>query len=513
MNIETQTNNKRIAQNTILLYIRMIVITLISLYTSRIVLRCLGVSDYGIFNVVGGVIGILNYINALLAGGTSRFLTVQLGVGNVVELKKTFSTAFLLCLTAAFLIFLFGETIGLWFVNSQLNIDSSRMVALNWVYQAALFTSALTVVQSPFSASVISHEKMNVYAIISIIDAVIKLVLVTSLSFFGGDKLIIYSIMLLGIAIANAFMYQIYCRRCFEETTVSPRLYRDLIKDMFTYSGWNMIGAFAGVLTNYGVNIVLNIFFGTVVNAGRGVALQINGVVQQFYTNFQLASRPQIFKYYAQGKNEEMFKLMRNNSKYSAMLLLLILVPVAFNIDGLLSLWLGIVPEYTKVFVWLSLAYCFFCAIEAPMGFVMHAVGKMKLPNCVNSIMNLTVFPLSYISFKCGLSPYWGSVYTALVVLFSIGTDFWMLKKLTNGFSASLFIKDVLVPVIKIIIICCVLPVFLTRLAVGGIIDTLLICMVDFLYVSIVVFYLGLSKQMRAKLINNIYQKCHIVRK
>lgn len=504
MDTDIQSNNRRIAKNTLLLYVRMIVLALVNLYASRVVLQCLGVSDFGLFDVVGGVIGMLNYLNTLLAGGTSRFLTIPLGAGDMERQKRAFATAGFLCLMTAVLILLLGETVGLWFVNTHLNVEASRLTALNWVYQCALATSVLTVIQSPFTASVIAHEKMGVYAAISVADAVLKLALVMMLTWSEGDRLILYAQMLLAVSIFDAVAYQVYCRRHFEEARVTFRAEASLVRDMCSYSGWNMIGAFAGVMTNYGVNIVLNIFFGTMVNGARGIAMQVNGLVQQFYSNFQMASRPQIFKYYSQHNEPEMFRLIVNNSKYSAYLLLLVLVPVGFNIHGLLGLWLGQVPQYTVGFVWLSMVYCLLCAIEAPLGQGMHAIGKMKLPNCVNSLMNLMVFPLSYLCFHMGMSPYMGSVLTSAVVACSLVTDMWLLKHLSPVFSPLQYVRGVYPDVVRVLVCASLVPMALWWLRTDTVLNTLLLTLADFCYVVVVIVYVALPRHIRGVLLGRI---------
>ena len=298
-------NNKRLAKNTVYLYLRMILTMAIGLYTSRVVLKTLGVSDYGVYNVTGGLITMLTYVNTILAGGTSRFLTIALGKNNPKELKKTFSTTITLAMASALLVLLLGETFGLWFVNTQLNIDPMRMEAANWVYQCALLSAALTITQSPFSASIISHERMDVYAYMSIFDVTMKLLIVYALVMFDFDKLKLYALLMLGVNFLNILIYRTYCIRKFKECTMHFSFDVQLFKSMFSYSSWNMIGMFSVFLIDQGLNMVMNIFFGTIVNAARGVAEQVNNIVRQLYSSFQTPCRPQIMKYYAAGEIKE----------------------------------------------------------------------------------------------------------------------------------------------------------------------------------------------------------------
>ena len=404
MSVESE-NNKRIAKNTIYLYIRMILVMAVSLYTSRAVLKILGVSDYGVYNVLGGIIGMLGYVNNVLAGSTSRFLTIDLGRGNREALKKTFSMSNSLCLLSVLIFLLLGETIGLWFINNELNIDSSRMAAANWVYQCALISSALTVLQTPYTASVIAHEKMSVYAYMSIFDIFMKLLIVYALLFFDIDKLILYSILLVVVNILNIVIYRFYCYKNFQETNINLYFEKKKFVEMFSYSGWNMIIIFANMLNNFGLDILLNKFFGVVVNAARGLALQINSVVSRFYTNFQTASLPQITKYYSTGNIKEMSNLINNTSKLSAYLILCLIIPIWFNIEGLLSIWLVEVPEYTNWFARIIMLSTFCSAVDRPVGIGIQAVGKMKLPNLTVSLLYISIFPIGYIMMKLGAGP------------------------------------------------------------------------------------------------------------
>lgn len=500
MSTQTSDNNKRIAKNTVYLYFRMMVTVLVSLYTSRVILKTLGVSDFGVYNVMGGIIGMLGYVNSLLAGGTSRFLTIGLGKNDLPRLKMIFTTSFTLCLASAVLILVLGETIGLWFVNTQLNIEPSRMEAANWVYQCALFSSALTVVQTVFTASIISHEKMSIYAYMSILDVVFKLGIVFMLLWFDFDKLKLYALLMFIVNTVVFIVYYLYCKLNFKEICTRIVLNKELFKEMFSYSSWNMIGGFSGVLNNYGINILLNIFFGTIVNASRGVALQVNNLVQQFYSNFQMASQPQIMKYYAQGKISEMSHLIVNNSKYCSLILLCPIIPIFIYVDKLLYIWLGQVPEYCSSFVRITLIYTFLCSIDAPIGMGIHAVGKMKLPNCTTAIVNFMNFPIVYLVIKLGANPIVSYCFTLTALPINICIDLFILKKYT-GFPVTDFVRKALIPIAYIAIIGAVLPIAISYFLPDTIIMTILKCVISAIYVAIVIFFLGLSERIRNKVL------------
>ena len=500
MSTQTSDNNKRIAKNTVYLYFRMMVTVLVSLYTSRVILKTLGVSDFGVYNVMGGIIGMLGYVNSLLSGGTSRFLTIGLGKNDMVRLKMIFSTSFTLCVASALLILLLGETIGLWFVNTQLNIDPARMDAANWVYQCALFSSALTVIQTVFTASIISHEKMSIYAYMSILDVVFKLGIVFMLLWFDFDKLKLYALLMFVVNSIVFFVYYLYCKLNFEEIKTKFSLNKELFKEMFSYSSWNMIGGFSGVLNNYGINILLNIFFGTIVNASRGVALQVNNLVQQFYSNFQMASQPQIMKYYAQGKIADMSHLIVNNSKYCSLILLCPIIPIFIYVDKLLYIWLGQVPEYSSSFVRITLIYTFLCSIDAPVGMGIHAVGKMKLPNCTTAIVNFMNFPIVYFVIKLGANPIVSYCFTLTALPINICIDLFILRKYT-GFSVATFVRKALIPIGYIALIGILVPLTISYLLPDTVVMTILKCIISALYVAVVIFFLGLSKGMKNKIL------------
>ena len=497
-------NNKRIAKNTIYLYIRMLLVMAVSLYTSRVVLRVLGVSDYGVYNVMGGIIGMLGYVNTLLSGATSRFLTIDLGKGDLNNLKLTFSISNSLCVVSSISFLILGETVGLWFMNTHLNIDPLRIDAANWVYQCALLSSVFTVLQSPFSASIIAHEKMNIYAYMSIFDVVMKLSIVYILIVFDVDKLKLYSVLLLAVNGVNYVIYSLYARRKFEEASLHLAFNKEKIKEMFSYSGWNMIILFANMLNNYGLNILLNIFFGTIVNAARGLALQVNQVASQLYSNFQTASRPQIMKYYAQGNINGMSNLICNTSKYSGLLLLCLIIPVFCNIDGLLKIWLGQIPEYTSWFVRVILLQTFFSAIDYPVGMGIQAVGKMKLPNLTVSVIYLSVFPLTYIFLKFGAGPITSYVIYIASAPFILLVDLLIFRKYT-GFDIILFMRNTLFPLLKVIIVSIVMVIPVSIFWDDeGILTILCKTVVMALCVCISAFIFGLPKGIKDSILNKI---------
>ena len=317
----TSANNKRIAKNTLLLYVRTLFVMVVSLYTSRVVLNTLGVSDYGIYNVVGGVVTMFGFINSSMTSATQRYITFALGKGDMTQLQKVFCTALQIHVFISVLIIVLGETVGLWFMYTQMQIPESRMDAAFWVLQCSIISTAIMIISVPYNADIIAHEKMSAFAYISILEVVLKLAVVFLLLVFSYDKLILYAFLILMVQLLIRFCYSYYCNRHFEESKYHHVWDKTLFKEMTGFAGWSMFGNLSGVLFGQGLNMLLNVFFGPVVNAARAVSVQVQGAIQQFVGNFQMALNPQITKTYATGKMDDMHKLMYRSARFSFYLL------------------------------------------------------------------------------------------------------------------------------------------------------------------------------------------------
>ena len=355
MPINNNENNKRIAKNTLLLYVRMLFTIIVGLYTSRIVLNTLGVNDYGLYNVVGGIVSMLGFLNSAMTAASQRFISFELGKQNKQKLEEVFSTSVTIHIIIACIIFITAETIGLWFLNTHMNIATSRMTAANWVYQCSIFTFMISVISVPYNACIVAHEHMKTFAYISIIEVSLKLAIVYLLLILSFDKLIIYAVLLLCVSLIIRMIYGIYCKKKFEECTYRFHFNKKLFLEMFSFAGWSIIGNLGFSLKDQGSNVVLNLFCGTAINAARGVALQVNGIISNFSNNFLMALNPQITKQYATGDIPKSIQLVYAGCRYSFYLLSIISIPVMVNLDYILSLWLGIVPPYTKEFLFLTL--------------------------------------------------------------------------------------------------------------------------------------------------------------
>ena len=399
-------NNKRIAKNTIFLYIRMILLMFVGLYASRVLLSTLGVNDYGLYNVVGGIITMFSFLNSTLSTSTQRFLNIELGKKEYGESKKVFSCSLLLHSILAFIVFLLAETIGLWYVLEMLVVTPGRETAAMYVYQFSIISICIQIIQLPFMSTIIAHEKMNIYAYVSIFEGLTKLGILFAIQLLPYDNLIMYAFFILCIQVSVAIIYNIYCHKNFEEARFNFLYNKSLFNEMLGFSSWNVIGNLASVCNSQGLNLVMNIFFGTAINAARGIAFQVHSLVQQLIGNFQLAVKPQVIKYYAAGQKEEMIKLVFNSAKYSAFLMIITSVPLILEIRPLLHLWLGEYPEYTIIFIQLILFRSIITSMTGNIVMVVHASGYLKNVGLFSGGILLLVLPISYYLLKIGLPPY-----------------------------------------------------------------------------------------------------------
>ena len=399
-------NNIRIAKNTMYMYLRMFVILLVSLYTTRIVFNVLGVQDYGIYNVVGGIIVFFTFINSSLTGATQRYITAELAEGSLETQREVFSTAIVSHLLIGLVIVLLGETIGLWFLNSVMNIPPERMSAANIVYQLSIFSTFLSVLQAPFNATIIAQEKMSVYAYFSIFDVLFKLAVALLIRAIDGDKLVVYALLIFAAGVLNIIIYRIYCYRTFRMCRFSKPQNRSTFKGLFSYTGWALFGTATYVGTNQGVTMLVNYFNGVIVNAAMGVSNQIVSVVSQFVSNFQAAFRPQIVKYYVTKDTAELSKLTIRASRLSAYLILVLLVPICFEIKDFLGLWLGDYPAYAVEFCLLTLFCIYFESICNPLITLITSDKDIRTYQITVSLIYSTNLLFCWIALAAGVVPY-----------------------------------------------------------------------------------------------------------
>ncbi|MBV3431134.1 lipopolysaccharide biosynthesis protein [Prevotella copri] len=496
MSSQTTDNNKRIAKNTLLLYFRMLLMMFVTLFTSREVLDKLGVSDYGIYNVVGGVVAMLGFLNSSMSNAVQRYLSFEIGKNNEAGVNRIFNVSLFAHAGIAVFVFIVMEIVGVWYLNTHMNIPAERMDAANWVLQCSIFTTLFTIVQVPYNAIIISKEQMGIYAYISILEVVLKLLVVYMLAIGNFDKLKLYSVLIMVVTIGIVMIYRCYCTRKYKEAKFKFVKDWNLLKQIVGFASWNMLGELAWVFTGQGVNIILNSFFGPVVNAARGLAEQVNGAVNRFVANFQTAVNPQLIKNYASDQLGEMKTLLFRSTRFSYYLLLALSLPIILKMDFILHLWLKEVPDYTTGFCQLVLVSSLVSTLSNFLAQVARAYGKIRNYQIIVSIFLFLNFPLSYIVLKFGCSP--------LSTMFvNIGVNAMLLfvrLRLTNRMiqmTYGSFIRNVLFPVIIVTSVALVIPLTIYFMLDNSIISFIIVCLVSFVSVGVSTYALGMNANER----------------
>ena len=497
------SNKKRIIKNTGFLYVRMFITMCISFMTTRIVLDKLGVSDYGIYNIVGGFISMFTVLNSILQTGTRRFLALNLGKGDKNVIKETFSTAFVIHLTIACIVTVFIETIGLWFLNYKLNIPPERMSAANWIFQFSMISVFLNITQTPFTAAVTAHERFNVYAFISIFDAIAKVITVYLLVTIPGDKLIIYGLLILIVNFIDICLYRIYCIKHFEECKFSLKINKEIFKEMAQFSGWSTLGHFSAVLNGNGISVILNLFFGTTINAARGLANTVTYTIRQFVDGFITASQPQLIKLYGAGNIPEFHQLIFTVSKYSLFLLSIIVTPVILEIDFVLNLWLDTVPSYTPIFIKITMIICLLSYSNNMLDQGVVASGYIKQLTCITTPMYLLDLPLTYIVLKLGGTPPTAYMVGALPLFLAFLSNLYILKKYTK-FPARKYFLSVFLKNLLLLLIASIIPVYIQSKMPYGIERFLTVCSISVICTITILYCLALDKNTRTMVNNKI---------
>lgn len=454
------SNNQRIAKNTLLLYFRMLFMMAVSLYTSRVVLAALGVEDFGIYNVVGGIITLFSFLNGAMSSSTQRYITFELGRRDMSRLQSVFQTSVNIHLLVAFFILLLGETVGLWFFYEKMVIPTLRMAAAFWVYQFSILTMMVMVVSVPYNAVIVAHERMSAFAYISVFEALSKLGIVYLLYVTKSDRLIVYAALLCLMQLLVRVVYGCYCRRHFEEVRCRWGWNGELFKEMSCFGGWNLWGGFAAVLFSQGLNILLNLFFGPAVNAARGIAVQVQGAVNQFSINFQTAINPQITKSYAVGDYAYMHSLIFRSSRFTFLLLATISLPVLLETEMILQLWLETVPAYTVIFVRLILGITIIDAMAGSLMVAAQATGRVRIYQSVVGGILLFIVPLSYIVLKLGASPWSVFVVHFCVCMFAFAVRLFIIRPMIH-LSLHDYLVQVLLRCLVVLVMAVPLPLFL----------------------------------------------------
>lgn len=434
-------NNHRIAKNTLMLYVRMLFSMLVSLYTSRVILNALGVEDYGIYNVVGGFVGMLGFLNVSMSGATSRFISYELGRNNSGNVSKIFSSSLIIHVGIALFIFILCETIGVWFIEYKLVIPSDKMYAARIVYQFIVITTALNIIQTPYSACIMAHEKFDIYAYVEIVNVVLKLTIAFITLSVVSNRLVIYGFLLFLVGCGMMGFYIFYCIHNFKESHFRWIWDKVVLRKIVSFCGWDLYGNASVIARTQGITVLLNLFFGPIVNAAAGISTQVQGAVMGFGSNVVTAFRPQIIKQYAAGNHQDAINLLRTGMKITSLLLSIVTIPLIVELNFVIGLWLGLVPEYVIPICSCTLIFNFFTGISLLLATLIHATGRVKRISLINGSLYLAVLPMSYILFSIGiLKPWLPFLINIIAIFIGVLSNAYTIKLYINEFSLKNFV-------------------------------------------------------------------------
>lgn len=507
-------NNKRIAKNTLLLYVRMLFNLIVTLYTSRVILQALGVEDMGIYNVVGGIVTMSQVVTSSISNAISRFLTFEVGAGNLPKLRKIFSQSITVLLILATIIFIIAEIGGVYFINKVLNIPDNRLYAAHFVLLFSTLTFCVNIISVPYNASIIAHEKMNIYAYVGIFEVIMKLIVAYLIIAISSiDHLILYAILLFGVSLIIRLFYSLYCGKSFIECKYSLNWDKTIIKELFNFASWNFLENVANVFKSQGVSFLINIFFGATINAAQAIANQVSNAIQQFSSNFITAVSPQIIKLYAENQIIEMLKLTSRASRFSFYITLIIAFPVICNLSFILHLWLTTVPRYTDTFILLIIVWILIEVLAQPIVRIIIATGHIKRYQIGISLIMLSNFPLSYIALqqKCGPdSIYWISAATCFIALIY---RLISLKQLIKNINIVDFSKKTLTVPFLLGILVIAMFMFLRYVNLDILPNIIISVFIGELILILSIYKYGMSYNERIFISEIIYKKLNINRK
>ncbi len=498
-----QIDNNRIVKNTLMLYGRTALVLFISLLTSRVTLRALGIDNFGINSAVAGVIAMFSVVSGSLSRSISRFITFELGKGNHERLQRIFSTSLNIQLSIGVLILLIGETIGAWFLNTQMNIPEGRLIAANWVLQCAIFSFFIGLTQTPYTACIVGHEKMSAFAWFSIVESIIRLIIVYLLYILPFDTLITLSI--LGFVVSQCIRtaQRIYCIKCFAECRYSLVFDKAIVKEMTGFAGWSFLTNTVWIFSNQGVNILINIFFGVTFNAARGLAVSLEGYIKRFCTDFMTAMNPQITKSYAAGEIDDMNKLICRGTRLAYILMFVLSLPLMFEAYTVLYLWLGMVPDYTVLFFRLSTIGSLMTLLGQTGVTSIMATGQIKLYTIVISSVTVLVFPLTWLFYSLG-APVEVS-YFIFIAIYAIDDilRLFIMRHLW-GFPILMYIKEAIIPILYLTFLSLILPFAFNHYLNHGIVNSFIMMLVCFFSSVLAAYMVGLKSAERKMVLNKI---------
>lgn len=485
-----EEKSKRIAKNTLLLYLRMLITMAVGLFTSRVILNTLGVSDFGIYNVVGGFVGMFSMISGSLSSAIGRFITFELGKGNIDKLKIIFSTSVNIQIIFIVIGITIAEVFGLWFLNEKMVIPTERLYAANWVFQFSIICLAIDMLSIPYNACIIAHEKMSAFAYISIYEVITKLLIAWLIVISPIDKLIFYSLLMCLVSLSIRMIYGYYCSKNFTECKYQFTLNKQLLKEMFSFAGWNFIGQSSAILREQGGNLIINLFCGPTVNAARGIASQVNSAVSRFYSNFMMAVGPQITKSYAAKDYEYMTKLAHQSARLSFFLLFFLSLPIIVNVHYILRLWLHIVPEHTPNFVILVMIFTMCESLSNPLITIMLATGKIRNYQIIVGGLQMLNLPISYILLRLGCIPETVLIVAIFLSLICLMARLTMLKRMIK-LSPSAYCIKVLLPVFKVFIFASIIPILISQNLDDNFRNFLINCIIACTCSIIAIYFIG----------------------
>ena len=504
---DNSSNNERIAKNTLILYFRMLLLLVISLYTSSVILRELGVDDYGIYNVVGGIVVILSFLNNAMASGTQRFLNVEMGRKDQNAVNKVFTTSQQIHFAVSVGILIIAETVGLWFLNNYMNIPDGRLLAANYVYQFSVISAIFGIFIVPYNASIISHEKMDAFAYISIVEAIMKLLVVFAIIWSPFDKLIFYAVLTMLACAINGCVYVCYCFKHFEECrhfTLNPD--KSMMRQMLSFSGWTVFGNLGYILHTQGIAIVINMFFTVVVNAAQGIANQVNGIVTQFTNNFLVALNPQVVKTYAAGEYEQMHTLIIRGSKMAFCLMSFFVIPLVLEAPTILKVWLGIVPEYAVIFMRLVLLISLVNSFSSLLAASQGATGNIKNYQITLTLIGALHIPFAWLAFELGGGPEYSMyVYLVIVVVLQLLRIWFVCRSVKLNIWR--FAQGVVFRCTLVLVLSSILPVITHFLLPQSLMTTLVVGTVSILGVIISTLYVALTRFERIAILKPILSR------
>lgn len=506
MSNQSSDNNKRIAKNTVVLYIRMIFLMFVSFFTSRVVLEALGVSDYGIYNVVGGLVALFNIVSKSLTSATTRFINYELGTGDKERLKKVFSTTLTIQIVLVVIIVILAESGGMWFLRNKMVLPPDRMVAAIWCFHLSVITFGANLISIPYNAAIIAHEKMKAFAYISIFEGIAKLLIAYTIMTFFFDKLILYAVLLCLLQLILRLIYGIYCKRNFEECDYDFSCDRGLLKEIFGYTSWGMVGSVASVLNTQGSSLIFNIFFGPIVNAAKGIAVQVQQAIQGFSGNFMMALNPQITQNYAAGNIDYMMSLVNRGARFGFYLMAVITLPIIIVADTLLALWLKNVPDHAVDFVRITLLYALFDTWSSTLYTAQNATENVKFYNLTISLSHLGCVLMTYVLLKLGLSPEIALSSIAVMAIVNAFLRLFILKR-DIDIKAWTYIAKVIIRPSLVVLLAAILPIALKMALPNELWYSVFIFVISFISVSLCICALGLEKNERDFLIKKIRNK------